>query len=100
MKHIKELFALVTEKLEGLARGNAVVAKPISVGNRHVIPLCELSVGFGGGGGVGEGDMADDNAAEGRASGIGGGVGGGAKAAPVAVLVIEDGRVRIEQLGR
>ena len=98
MKSIKDLFKTVTEKLEGLAKGNAVVAQPISVGNRHVIPLCELSVGFGGGGGVGEGDM--EKSGEGKGKGVGGGVGGGAKAAPVAVLVIEDGKVRIEDLGR
>ena len=32
-------------------------------------------------------------------SGAGGGAGGGAKASPVAVLVIQDGKVRVEQLG-
>ena len=33
-------------------------------------------------------------------AGVGGGAGGGAKASPVAVLVIENGKVRIEQLGQ
>jgi len=98
MKHVKDLFAAVSDRLASLAKGNAVVAKPISVGDRHVIPLCELSVGFGGGGGVGEGEPnkpGDDPVA-----GTGGGAGGGAKASPVAVLVIENGKVRIEHLGQ
>ena len=97
MKHVKDLFSAVSQRLDRLARGNAVVAKPISVGERHVIPLCELSVGFGGGGGIGEGE--DESTGEGPMAGVGGGAGGGAKASPVAVLVIENGKVRIEQLG-
>ena len=36
-----------------LAAGNAVVSKSISVGGRHVIPLCELCLAFGAGGGRG-----------------------------------------------
>ncbi len=97
MKHVKELFAAVSKRVAGLARSNAVVAKPISVGERHIIPLCELSVGFGGGGGVGEGEPLKPG--DEPIAGIGGGAGGGAKASPVAVLVIENGKVRVEQLG-
>jgi len=96
MKDIKELFTTVTERLEKLARGNAVVAKPISVGERHILPLCELAVGFSAGGGQGEGTAEG----AGPGAGVGGGAGGGAKAAPVAVLVIEGGKARIELLGR
>lgn len=96
MKDIKELFTTVTERLEKLARGNAVVARPISVGDRHIVPLCELAVGFGAGGGKGEGEVEGG----GPGTGVGGGAGGGAKAAPVAVLVIENGKARIELLGR
>lgn len=97
MKEIKELFAAVSERLQRLARSGAVVAKPISVGSRHVIPLCELRLGFGGGGGHGTGEA--DAGGSGTGTGTGGGAGGGAKATPVAVLVVEDGRVRLETLG-
>lgn len=98
MKHVKELFAAVGERLAKLAKGNAVVAKPISVGERHVIPLCELTVGFAGGGGQGEGEPLTPG--DQPMSGLGGGAGGGAKASPVAVLIIEDGKVRVEPLGQ
>ena len=96
MKAIKNLLDTVSDRLKGLARKNAVVAKTVSVGKRHVIPLCELSMGFGAGGGIGEGIEDSDKGASG--SGMGGGAGGAAKARPVAVIVIDDGKVRVESL--
>jgi len=96
MEHVKNLLLAMSERLKKLASANAVVARPISVGDRHVIPLCELGLAFGGGGGRGEMDNQDGPQA---AHGSGGGAGGGAKATPVAVLVVEDGKVRLERLG-
>jgi uncharacterized spore protein YtfJ len=95
MDHIKNLLAAVSKRFEKLARANAVIAKPISVGDRHVVPLCELSLAFGAGGGTGE--VIDKKTKS--SSGAGGGAGGGAKASPVAVLVIEGGKARIEKIG-
>lgn len=99
MEEIKELFAAISERLKRMAQANAVVAKPISVGDRHVIPLCELKLAFGGGGGRAEGE---GKAKEGLGAGMGmgGGTGGGAKACPVAVIVVEGNKVRLERLGR
>lgn len=97
MNHVTELLKKATTRLRELAKGNAVVAKKVSVGNRHVIPLCELTVGFGGGGGQGEGSDPDNSQASGK--GTAGGAGGSAKASPVAVILVEDGKVRIESLG-
>ena len=95
MKQVKEIFEAVAGRLKAMTLRNAVVAKPISVGKRHVLTLCELSVGYGGLGGRGEGQE------EGTGAGSGSGVGAGGKAAacPIAVLVIDDGKVRLEQLG-
>jgi len=95
MKHLKEMFEAVTSRLKTLAGRNAVVAKPISVGDRHVLTLCELSLGFGGLGGSGEGKEEG----EGAGAGSGGGAGGRATACPVAVLVVDNGKVRLENLG-
>ena len=89
------MFEAVASRLKAMTLRNAVVAKPISVGNRHVLTLCELSIGYGGIGGSGEGQ--EDG--EGRGQGTGGGAGGRARACPVAVLVVEDGKVRLEHLG-
>lgn len=99
MEDIDKLFEAVSERLTKMARANAVVAKPISVGDRHVIPLCELSMGFGGGGGAAEGEGETKEGA-GAGEGQGGGAGGGAKAGPVAVVVIDQGKVRVEKIGR
>ena len=97
MKHIYTLIEKVTDRLDGLARGNAVVSKTISVGDKHVIPLCELSLGFGAGGGSGEGT---DSSGKGSGQGQGGGSGAGIKATPLAVVVVDGSQVRIELLQR
>ncbi|MCC6624255.1 MAG: hypothetical protein IT385_23590 [Deltaproteobacteria bacterium] len=95
MKYVKEMFEAVTGRMRALVTKNAVVGRPISVGDRHVVTLCELSVGIGGIGGRGEGQ--EDGQAQG--AGQGGAAGGRAAACPVAVLVIEGGKVRLEHLG-
>ena len=95
LQQVKALFATVTERLKLLTRRNAVVAKPVSVGERHIVTLCELRLGFGGGGGAGEGVDGKSNG-----KGQGGGAGGSARACPVAVIVIENGKARLEGLGQ
>lgn len=98
MRDIKTLLTAVSEKLTGLARSNAVVARKISVGDRHVVPLCELSLGFGGGGGQAEAQDASRD--HGAGKGQGGAAVGSAKAAPVAVIIVDGDTVRVESLGR
>lgn len=97
MEQVKLMLAALTAKLEALAKANAVVGRKISVGQRHVIPLCELSLGMGGGGGTGQGGDAPGKQ---DSKGVGAGAGGAAKATPVAVIVVDGGTVRIERLGR
>ncbi len=97
MRDIGKMLTAVSEKLGFLARSNAVVARKISVGDRHVVPLCELSVGFGASGASGEAVDAGGDVGSGKGSG--GGAAGAAKAAPVAVIVVDGGRVRVESLG-
>ncbi len=98
MKHVKQLLTMLTERLGAIAQSNAVVTKQISVGNRRVIPLCEISMSFGGGGGSGEGAEGESTQMSGK--GTGGGAGGGTKVAPVAVIIVDNGKVRIETLGQ
>lgn len=95
MTHLRQMFDAVSGRLKALAQRNAVVAKPISVGERHVLTMCELSVGFGGAGGAGEGSEGGSGSGEGQ----GGGAVGRASACPVAIVVVENGKVRLEQLG-
>lgn len=97
MKHVKDIISLVGERLKTLAAGNVVATEPMSVGDRHVLALCELSLSIGGGGGSGE-EVRND--ADRNGQGTGGGVAGGAKAVPVAVVVAEGRDVRIETFGK
>jgi uncharacterized spore protein YtfJ len=96
MKHVKGIISLLGERLKTLAQGNVVATEPISVGDRHVLALCELSLRIGGGGGAGE-ELSQGEQQNGK--GTGGGVGGGAKATPVAVVVADGDNIRIETFG-
>ena len=96
METLKKILGTLCTRLEALAKGNAVVGRKISVADRHVIPLCELSLGVAGGGGSGEGGTPGKQPQKGQ----GGGAGGGAKIVPVAVIIVEGGKVRIEHLDR
>ena len=97
MNHVKTIISLLGERLTSLAKGSAVVTEPISVGDHHVLTLCELSLSLGGGGGLGEELKNGDHP---KGEGIGAGIGGGAKAMPVAVVVADGDHVRVETLGR
>lgn len=97
MKHVKGIISLLGERLTSLAQGSVVATEPISMGDRHVLTLCELSLSVGGGGGAGE---ELQNGEQPKGEGIGGGVGGGAKATPVAVVVADGSDVRIETFGK
>jgi uncharacterized spore protein YtfJ len=93
MDGVKRILDVVRGRLSRAALKDVVVSKPISVAERHVLVLSEVSYGFGAGGG--SGDEKGKRAS--RGSGAGGG--GGAKASPVAVLVVDGGKVRLEKLG-
>jgi len=95
MKHLKELLTAVSDRLAVLVKRNAVVARPISVADRHVLTLCELRLGLGGGAGVGEGTEGEGGS--GRGTGVG--AGGAARATPVAIVIVENGKARVQSLG-
>ncbi len=96
MTDVKSTIALMGERLKKMARNNAVVSKPISFGDRHVLPLCELSLAFGGGGGTGEEAGTGEQSG---GQGTGSATVGGARATPVVVIVVDGRNVRIESLG-
>jgi uncharacterized spore protein YtfJ len=93
MEHVRKLLEAVRARLPAGALKDSVASKPLLVGDRHVLVLSEFSIGFGAGGGSGESQEKSSP------RGTGGGGGGGAKASPVAVLVVEQGKVRLERIG-
>ena len=94
---VKGVITLIGDRLKTMAGNNAVASKPLSIGNRHVLPLCELSLNFGGAGGTSE---DPENGKEQNGQGAGSGVGGSAKAVPVAVVVVDGDNIRIESFGK
>ena len=97
MKHVTDLLQTLSEKLSGKAAAKAVMATPLSSGDCHVVPLCEVSIGLGSGGGAAVAD--GEKGGEAQDEGKGGGAGGGAKVLPVAVLIVDNEGVRFERLG-
>ena len=93
MEHVTRFMALVRAVLSRSALKDAVVSKPLTAGDQHVLVLSDVSVGLAAGGGNGT------EASKRNATGTGGGGGGGAKARPVAVLIVEKGEIRLEPIG-
>ncbi|MBU0984665.1 MAG: sporulation protein [candidate division Zixibacteria bacterium] len=79
--NVVEILKGVVGELKEMARSEAIIGKPITIGDRTVIPVVKISVGFGAGGGQGE--------AEKTGTGFGGGGGGGAKIEPSAFIIID-----------
>ncbi len=94
MEHLAKLLEIVRGVLSRTALKDAVVSKPMSMGDQHVLILSDVSVALGAGGGVGS------DASKKMAKGTGGGGGGAAKARPVAVLVVDKGEARLEPIGQ
>jgi uncharacterized spore protein YtfJ len=97
MKQVNDLLQTLSEKLTGKSAAKAVMATPISAGDCHVVPLCEVAIGMGSGGG--QGVAEGDAKGEGQGQGTGGGAGGGAQVRPVAVLIVDQDGIRVERLG-
>jgi uncharacterized spore protein YtfJ len=97
MEQIRELMELVGEKLDQVAKSDAVVGEPIELGGATLVPISRLGIGLGAGGGVGEGDAPPRKRGprHGRGKGVGGGSGGGAKIRPVAVLAFTEAGVEV-----
>jgi uncharacterized spore protein YtfJ len=83
----------VLEKFNSAASVEAVYGKPVKQGDIVVIPAAEVMsfMGFGIGSGSGM-----DPATQAGGGGGGGGGGGRVLARPAAVIVIENGQVRVE----
>jgi uncharacterized spore protein YtfJ len=84
---VENLLDTLLEKLKSLVDSETVIGKPIEVGKATVIPVTKISFGFGAGGGKTKGEVDS-----------GTGTGGGAIIEPVAIIMIEDGAVRVHTL--
>jgi uncharacterized spore protein YtfJ len=84
---VENLIDTLLGKLKDLVDSETVVGKPIEAGKAIVIPVTKISFGFGAGGGQTKSDTDK-----------GSGTGGGAIIEPIAIIMVEDGAVRVHSL--
>ncbi len=89
---VADILKGVVGELREIAKTETVIGDPVTIGDRTVIPVVKVSIGFGAGGGEG-GD-------EKGGAGFGGGGGGGAKIEPAAFIIIDKDDVKLLPAGK
>ncbi|MBI5868456.1 MAG: sporulation protein [candidate division Zixibacteria bacterium] len=85
--NVMEVLQVIVGELKQMARSETVIGQPVTAGDRTIIPLTRISVGFGAGGG-------EDEHPE-KGARFGGGGGGGAVIEPVGFLILDHDKVSI-----
>ncbi len=85
--NVSEILQNIVGELRQMARSQSVVGEPITLGNKIIVPLVKISVGFGAGGAQTEKQPEGTN--------FGGGGGGGAKIEPAAFIIIDGDKVSL-----
>ena len=85
--NVSEILKSVVGELKEISKSETIIGEPITVGDRTVIPIVRISVGFGAGGGQGESSKSE--------TGFGGGGGGGVKIEPSAFIIMDKDGVSI-----
>jgi uncharacterized spore protein YtfJ len=89
---LEELASAIITQLKEIAASDTVIGRQVTLGDKSVVPVTRVMVGFGIGGGEGQ---------EGEAkSGFGGGGGGGVRVEPVGFIIIEEDKVSFLPTGR
>jgi uncharacterized spore protein YtfJ len=83
----QQLIKSILDELKTIAKTETIVGDPITVGDKTIIPVCKITLGFGAGGGSGE--------AKEKGGGLGSGGGGGAIVYPAAFIVIKGEEVSL-----
>jgi uncharacterized spore protein YtfJ len=83
--NITELLSTIIGELRKVATTETIIGESVKLGDKMVVPVSRVTVGFGAGGGEGQ---APD-----KGSGFGGGGGGGARIEPVGFIVIDGDKV-------
>lgn len=82
---LTDLVSSIMSELQNIAKTETIVGEPVKLGQKMVVPVSRLSLGFAVGGGEGE--------APEKGGGFGGGGGGGAKIEPVGFIVIDEDKI-------
>jgi uncharacterized spore protein YtfJ len=89
---LEGLASSIMGQLKEISSSDTIIGKQVTMGNKSVVPVTRVVVGFGVGGGEGE--------ETGGKSGFGGGGGGGVKVEPVGFIIIEEDKVSFLPTGR
>lgn len=87
MANIMDMLSAIVGEIKAIAKSETVIGEPITLGDKTVVPMVKISVGFGAGGG--EGTEQE------KRSGFGGGGGGGVMIEPAAFLVIDGDKISL-----
>jgi uncharacterized spore protein YtfJ len=88
---INDLVASIMGELKEIASTETIVGKPVVFGNKSVVPVSRIMLGFGVGGG--ENIKSEDPSGKDSGSNFGGGGGGGVRVEPVGFILISDDKV-------
>ncbi len=79
--NINEMLSSIIGELKHIAKTETIVGEPVSLGEKKVVPVSRISIGFAVGGG--------ENESSTKTGGFGGGGGGGARVDPIGFIVID-----------
>jgi uncharacterized spore protein YtfJ len=83
----RELIKSILDELKAIAKTETIVGEPITVGDKTIVPVCKITLGFGAGGGTG--------GTKEKGEGTGSGGGGGVVIFPAAFIVIKGDEVSV-----
>jgi uncharacterized spore protein YtfJ len=83
---LQELLQSIMGEIKQIAVTEAIIGEPVTLGDKMVVPVSRIMVGFGVGGGEGSSDK--------QGEGFGGGGGGGVRIDPVGFIVIDGDKVQ------
>ncbi len=82
---LSKLVGTIMGELKEISKTESIVGEPVRLGDKMVVPVTRLSLGFAVGGGEGQTPSKGSN--------LGGAGGGGAKVEPVGFIVIQEDNV-------
>lgn len=94
---LNRVFELIEETRE-MANWKAAFGEPRQVGDKTIIPVAQVTYGFGLGFGQGAPPAQAEGASEPAAQGEGGGGGGGASSRPLGAIVVTGDEVLFESI--
>ena len=82
---LKETLSSIIGELKAIASTKTVVGEPITLGDKMVVPVSRIMIGFGVGGGEGEETQ--------KRGGFAGGGAGGARIEPIGFIIIDEEKI-------